>query len=113
MRVEGIFKRLSNGKWEGRRIIDVASLDPKWCKRSSCSNVVSAEYKETILLAMDIVKLIDYEPDFSLKDPESLNIPLIICVRCGENTSKYLAKKEENLCFFCHFSNIYFNTNSV
>lgn len=104
MNIDNVLKRLSNGKWEGRRIIDVASEDPKWCKRSAASNLVGQQYKESIQYALEIVEKINYKPEYSIDDPRSLSAHSRVCKECGENTESYIAidKSADAICFDCY-----------
>ena len=104
MNIDSVLKRLSSGKWEGRRIIDVASEDPKWCKRSAASNLVGQQYKESIHYALEIVKKMNYIPEFSIDDPRSLSTHSRVCKECGENKESYIVinKSTDSICFDCY-----------
>ena len=101
-----MFKRLSSGKWEGRRIIDVAADDPKWCKRSAASNVVNEQYKNTIHKALEIIERTGYKPDFSIDDPRSLSIHSRVCIECAKSTETYITKAANVMCFDCYEVNL-------
>jgi len=101
MSVEDVFKRLTSGKWEGRRIIDVAAGDPVWCKRS-VARVSSNEYGSAVLKALEIVERTGYEPEFPIDDPRSLSSSPRICNECGEKTETFLSKAANTVCFVCY-----------
>ena len=86
----------------GRRIIDVAAEDPKWCNRSAASSIVGEKYKNTILKALEIVERTGYKPDFPIDDPRSLSSTPKICIECGGSTETYITKAANAMCFDCY-----------
>ena len=104
MGIEDVFSRITSGKWEGCRFIDVAAEDAKWCNRSAASNLVSEEYKALILKALEVVEKTGYTPEYSIDDPRSKSIITRICTACGEKTDSYITKSANAMCLTCYDS---------
>ncbi len=104
MGIEDVFSRLSSGKWEGRRVIDVAAEDPKWCKRSASSVLVPDEYRDLLLKALAIVENTGYSPEIPIDDPRSVSTIPKICGECGEMSDSYITKAPfiNVLCLTCY-----------